>query len=67
MTTCCKGVCERFKAKTPANKARYAAGQKFCSVCKVFFLLLANRCPCCKTKLRTKTRTSPNKRAIRYE
>lgn len=51
----CKGLCERLAVKKPRNNQRYAAGQRPCSLCGVFFDtngLEVLRCPCCNTKLR---------------
>ena len=49
----CKSICSRFEIKT-AFKQRYAAGQRFCSVCEVFLVSENLRCLCCNTILRSK-------------
>ena len=57
MTNSCKGVCDKYRATLPPNKIRYRSGQKYCSVCSCFFIIEDIRCPCCRTKLRTRPRT----------
>ena len=57
MTNSCKGVCRRSRVVTPITRPRYECGQKFCSICEVFFETESLRCPCCKTKLRTRPRS----------
>lgn len=64
MSNSCKGICIRYKSKIPANKVRYDNGQKFCSICKIYFDQDDLRCKCCKTKLRTKARSSRCKREL---
>ena len=64
MSTTCKGVCYRYKAKTSPTKKRYDSGQKFCSICKIFFEQKSNRCVCCMTKLRTRARTSISRQNV---
>ncbi len=42
MSTMCKGICHRYKAKASATKKRYDSGQKFCSICKIFSCIMTN-------------------------
>ena len=56
MAQMCKGLCERLKIITKKNNSRYLDGQKRCSLCESFFDVEDSRCPCCKTRLRTKAR-----------
>lgn len=62
MSNICKGICSRKKANGSSNKLRYALGQKFCSICRVYFDTDKLRCECCGTKLRTKPRTPKSKK-----
>ncbi len=57
MTQTCKGVCERLKPKSLTNNLRYKFGQKWCSLCALFFFSKEIMCPCCKTRLRSKPRS----------
>ena len=57
----CKGFCDDFKSKKIANGSKYQLGQKRCSLCSVFMTVQGFRCPCCSTRLRTKSR---NKRYV---
>ncbi|MDE1729003.1 MAG: hypothetical protein KGH81_07500 [Thaumarchaeota archaeon] len=60
----CKGLCNRFAAKKPSNKLRYASGQKRCTICSVYFHskeFEIYRCPCCHTKLRKHRRNKIKK------
>lgn len=53
----CRGLCERLKAASFTNNLRYKIGQKWCSLCALFFFTEENICPCCKTRLRSKPRS----------
>ena len=64
MSNICKGICIRKKAGGSSNRLRDALGQKFCSICKIYFDQDDLRCKCCKTKLRTKARSSRCKREL---
>ena len=66
----CFGECLKYKTGKPfyykGKKkiylyARYANGQKRCVICDVFMIINSNRCPCCHTKLRTKSRNAKRK------
>ena len=57
MVQMCKGICERIKSTSFTNNLRYKIGQKWCSLCALFFFTEENTCPCCKTRLRTKARS----------
>ena len=46
----------RHKAQGPASFGRYLRGQKRCQVCQIFLKWNGKWCPCCGTKLRTKSR-----------
>src|SRR4249920_411873 len=56
MASICKGICVRHKAKGPASFGRYLRGQKRCQVCQIFLEWNGGWCPCCGTKLRTRSR-----------
>ena len=64
MSNVCKDSCKQYRAKVPANRVRYANGQKFCSVCKVYVIQDDIRCLCCGTKLRTRPRTTQGKKTF---
>ncbi|NNM03309.1 MAG: hypothetical protein HKP26_07115 [Nitrosopumilus sp.] len=51
----CKGICDTFEPKAPFLH-KYPLGFKRCSTCMGFFKIFELRCPCCSTKLRTKSR-----------
>ncbi|MCH9658498.1 hypothetical protein K0U27_07375 [archaeon] len=57
MAQTCRGICERVKSTAIANSSRYKMGQKWCSLCALFFLTKENACLCCKTRLRTSPRS----------
>jgi hypothetical protein len=50
----CKGICFRHKAQKPqaVPYGRYAAGQKRCQICDIFFHWNNLWCPCCGYRLR---------------
>ena len=62
MVYMCKGYCEGMEADTTGNNKRYEAGQKFCSICGLFYILIVQdvfavvRLP--GPNLETKERTS---------
>ncbi len=56
MAQICRGLCERLKSTSFSNNLRYKIGQKWCSLCALFFFTEENTCPCCKTRLRSKPR-----------
>ena len=60
----CYGLCERLKSLSIKNNLRYKTGQKRCSLCAHYFITDESRCPCCKTRLRTKPRSK--KRKLEY-
>jgi len=57
MAQTCNGLCKYLKAPTMKNNLRYSTGQKRCSLCAHYFYITDVRCPCCKTRLRSKART----------
>jgi len=57
MAQICKGICHRLKADSFTNNLRYKIGQKWCSLCALFFATEEHSCPCCKTRLRSKPRS----------
>ena len=57
MAQTCKGLCSRLKPKSIVGNLRYKIGQKWCSLCALFFLTDEVMCPCCKTRLRSKPRS----------
>ena len=66
MVQSCKGICVSFKGIPMINSKRYESGQKRCSYCELFLKTPEIRCPCCKTILRTKSR-SRYKKKIRFD
>ena len=54
----CKGICLRHRASKPIGSGRYSSGQKRCQVCEIFIKWEALWCPCCGSRLRTKSRNS---------
>ena len=58
MVLVCKGICEDYQSKGILMKFKYNKGQKRCTCCGLFLNVEGPRCPCCKTKLRTKPRNS---------
>ncbi|KAF6245492.1 hypothetical protein C6989_03430 [Nitrosopumilus sp. b2] len=61
MTAVCKGICDTLKSTGIAMKLKYQEGQKRCTLCEVFIDCKGNRCPCCRIRLRTKSRSSRSK------
>ena len=61
MAQTCKGVCIRLKSNSFAGNLRYKIGQKWCSLCALFFHTEEIMCPCCKTRLRSKARSRKDK------
>ena len=59
----CKGICHRHRAQERSGD-RYANGQKRCQVCQIYMKCDELRCPCCKSKLRTKSRNSAFKKGF---
>jgi len=57
MAQTCNGICDRLKTTPMRNHLRYSTGQKRCSLCEQYFYIKDVRCPCCKTRLRSKART----------
>ena len=64
MANTCNGLCELIKSTNISNSKKYEKGQKRCTLCSVFFKTTCLRCPCCKTKLRTKSRTKYRQKNI---
>ncbi|MGA7977189.1 MAG: hypothetical protein WB975_08140 [Nitrososphaeraceae archaeon] len=56
MASICKGICVRHKALGAASFGRYLRGQKRCQSCQIFLEWHGGWCPCCGTKLRTRSR-----------
>ena len=52
----CKGVCINYKHTSIHNGMKYSSGIKRCTECQIFMDIQEIRCPCCRTKLRTKAR-----------
>ena len=52
----CRELCKRLKSTAFTNNLRYKIGQKWCSLCVLFFFTEENTGPCCKTRLGTKAR-----------
>ena len=64
MAQTCMGLCDRLKSVSMRNGLRYLSGQKRCSLCASFFHTEENRCPCCKTRLRSKARSRHKKQNL---
>ena len=56
MGTTCRGICAFYKTSGIRNAEKYLLGHKRCTYCSLFLDVEEYRCPCCKTKLRTKAR-----------
>lgn len=53
----CKNICEQLKCKNSKNGvSRYKLGQQWCATCQLFLVKDKIKCPCCKNRLRTKSR-----------
>jgi hypothetical protein len=70
----CVGVCDKLKStnvnkvSTRGGKGRYDQGQRWCTVCDVFILVVSkttNSCPCCGSKLRSRPRSMRFKNKFR--
>ena len=61
----CKGICVRYKAQKPVGTGRYASGQRRCQICEIFIKWEGLWCPCCKYRLRTKSRNKESKERLR--
>ncbi len=57
MAQTCKGLCVRFKRESFSSNLKYKIGQKWCSLCALFFFTNEIMCPCCKTRLRANPRS----------
>ncbi len=53
----CRGICDQFRVKIASRQPRYSVGYKRCTFCAAYFSTPDSRCPCCKTKLRTRARS----------
>ncbi|HUT05306.1 MAG TPA: hypothetical protein VMW74_01270 [Nitrosopumilaceae archaeon] len=60
MAQTCTGFCERLKPQGMSNSLRYNAGQKWCSLCALFFHTEEYVCQRYKTRLRSKSRSKRN-------
>jgi hypothetical protein len=56
-------ICHHHKAQERSG-GKYANGQKRCQVCQIYMKCDGLRCPCCKSKLRTKSRNSAFKKRL---
>ncbi|RDJ31199.1 MAG: hypothetical protein DWQ18_03525 [Crenarchaeota archaeon] len=61
----CKGICQKFKAKTYRGKSRYEDGQRRCQTCTIFLKWSKNRCPCCNSLLRITPRANNSRKTLR--
>jgi hypothetical protein len=52
----CKNICEKYRAVKSGRTSYYEEGCKRCQICEIFITRGGNRCPCCKSVLRTKPR-----------
>ncbi len=57
MAQVCRGLCFRFKLESVSSNLKYKMGQKWCSLCALFFFTNEIMCPCCMTRLRSKARS----------
>ena len=59
MAQICKGICSGMKSANTGNpiRFRYRFGQKYCSECALFFNTEEFTCVCCKTRLRSKSKS----------
>ncbi|PJC49813.1 MAG: hypothetical protein CO032_08035 [Nitrosopumilales archaeon CG_4_9_14_0_2_um_filter_34_16] len=57
MTFCCKGLCDTLEIDIVPTGLRYKFGHKRCSTCSIFVKTTNLGCPCCGTRLRTKSRS----------
>ena len=48
-----KMKCLNYQAKQGWGMSRYADGQKYCTLCRVYVKFDGVLCPCCKIELRT--------------
>ena len=62
-TMTCRGICHRHRAQERSG-GRYANGQKRCQVCQIYMKWDGLRCPCCRSRLRTKSRNSAFKKRL---
>lgn len=60
MARMCKGICHWYKSNSIQYKYKYQSGHKRCTYCEVFLDTSENRCPCCSTLLRTRSRQNKN-------
>jgi hypothetical protein len=49
----CSEKCLNYQAKQGWGMSRYADGQKYCTLCRVYVKFDGVLCPCCKIELRT--------------
>lgn len=61
----CKGRCGKLRAAGVNGNARYAHGQKRCSICQIFMMIEGNRCPCCKMLLRVSPKLMKYKEMVK--
>lgn len=64
MSCSCNGIC--FREKSEPVKG-FAKGQKYCSVCTVYFTTEKIFCPCCNRKYRTKKRSRWKQNATKID
>jgi hypothetical protein len=62
-TMTCRGICHRHRAQERSG-GRYANGQKRCQVCQIYMKWDGLRCPCCRSRLRTKSHNSAFKKGL---
>nr|AIF00661.1 hypothetical protein [uncultured marine thaumarchaeote KM3_136_D12]AIF12589.1 hypothetical protein [uncultured marine thaumarchaeote KM3_56_C06] len=56
MGIACNGICVNYKSTSLHMGLKYSSGVKRCTECQVFMDVDSTRCPCCNTKLRTRSR-----------
>lgn len=67
MAQTCSGMCSRFKKSNLSGNTRYEIGHKWCSLCGLFFFSEAFVCPCCNTRLRSKSRNKKYRTRINLD
>lgn len=61
----CNGICTKYRVKMYPGIGRYESGQKLCRTCEVYINWKGADCPCCRTKLRVKRRSTTGKKPRR--
>ena len=54
----CKGICHTIPGSGPRVYKPYHRGFRYCGTCELFIPIQSILCPCCKTLLRYRPRSS---------